>query len=150
MAGTSLKSPQKLEVTDPGFAGPSRTTVYAPAYASAAAIAQRLYERCEGCSELLANGMEGLPGFRVFEVPPGRGPASLGQDPGKASAYPPVVTIALDNNHNRLVIEAAPKRLSAAVHLCKRLDAQSDDSGGLQLVSADAQTWAVARNRVPS
>ena len=65
-------------------------------------------------------------------------------------SLPTSFTIGLDTEHNRLVIEATPRRLNAALKLCQRLDTHIEGTGlPMQLVSADADTCAVAKNLAP-
>ncbi len=65
-------------------------------------------------------------------------------------SLPTSFSIGLDTDHNRLVIEATPRRLNAAVKLCQRLDTHVEGIGlPLQLVSADSDTCAVAKNLAP-
>jgi type II secretion system protein D len=144
----ALPKPEEFEEA-PGAT--PQTSNFIAQHDTATAVAQRLYASLKGRTELLQAGLNGLPSFRVFDAPSEhRQPlANAGRD--KRADFPTTFTVALDAEHNRLVIEATPRRLSAALRLCEQLDKQSATSGllPLQLVSADAETCAVARNLAP-
>lgn len=148
-ASQSSALPQKLQPSDESTAA-VESAVFVPQHGTASAVAQQMYQALRQRSELLTPGIQGLPSFRVRELPqtnkrPGRG------DKGDKTAEPPTsFAVGFDAAHNRLVIEATPKRLSAVLRLCDRLDAHADGSGlPLELVSADAETCALAKTLAP-
>jgi type II secretion system protein D len=136
---------RELEPKRPEFleepSAPLQSSVFVPQHGRAAALAQQLYRALKPRAELITPGLQGLPSFRVQEA--------TGQKKTKASDST-CFTLGFDAEHNRLVIEARPRHLRAAVHLCARLDAHGDGVGlPIQLVSADADTCAVAKSLAP-
>jgi type II secretion system protein D len=113
-------------------AGGSDST-YVPQHRRVEAISRRLYSALKGRSELLDNGPEHLPSFRVF-------------DPSGARSRV-TCTIGIDTEHNRLVIDAPAKRRSALKHIFARLD-ETDElaEDNLRLVSADVPRATLAQN----
>jgi type II secretion system protein D len=132
-----------------GVAATPSTTVFVPTHGTAAAVARWLYSTLKARSELLNTGLQGLPSFRVFAA------AEKERKNGKsrsAAGTPTSIafTMGIDSEHNRLVIEATPRRLATVVRLCERLDALGEKTGAaVELVSADAETCAIAQNFAP-
>jgi type II secretion system protein D len=122
---------------------PVKSTVFTPRHGRAAVVAQQLYRGLRQRAELITPGLQGLPSFRVVEVADQKKAKSSDSDKT-------CFTVGFDSGHNQLVIEARPRHLRAAVHLCERLDAGSDGAGlPIELVSADADTCAVAKSLAP-
>jgi type II secretion system protein D len=149
-------APQKPDAPEEPATTATQTTIFVPQHGTAADVAKHLYAALRTRSELLANGLQGLPSFRVFDAPKdrhqgsGRAPAAVAIDKEQAAALPTTFIVGLDTDHNRLVLEARPKRLNAVIRLCERLDAHGEGTGEpLELVTADAQTCAVAKNLGP-
>ncbi len=131
------KRPEPLE--EPS--APVQSSVFVPQHGRAATVAQQLYRALKPRAELITPGLQGLPSFRVIDVVEQK----KAKSPDATS-----FTIGFDADHNRLVIEGRPRHLRAAVHLCERLDSHSDGVGlPIQLVSADADTCAVAKSLAP-
>lgn len=130
--------PRRPDPTDEPSA-PVQATVFVPQRGRASVVAQQMYRALKPRAELITPGLQGLPSFRVREI--------AGK---KTSSEATSFTIGFDADHNRLVIEARPRHLQAVLHLCERLDTQSDGVGlPIQLVSADADTCAVAKSLAP-
>ena len=146
-APAPVAPPQKPEVFGDAPGTPAQTTLFVPQHGTATGVAQKLYASLKGRTELLQAGLKGLPSFRVTEAANPRKRAASNE---AEVSLPTSFTIGLDTDHNRLVIEATPRRLNAAVKLCQRLDTHVEGTGlPLQLVSADSETCAVARNLAP-
>ncbi len=142
-----VAAPQRPQVLDDAPGTPAQMTLFVPQHGTATNVAQKLYGALKGRTELLQTGLKGLPSFRVVEVADSHKRA---RDNEAEVGLPTSFTIGLDTEHNRLVIEATPRRLNAALKLCQRLDTHIEGTGlPMQLVSADADTCAVAKNLAP-
>ena len=143
---------QKLEPPSEESSAPgTQSTVFVPQHGTAAALAQTLYAALKGRSELLTAGLQGLPSFRVFDAPSDHKGAFHAVAKDNPAALPTTFIVGLDIDHNRLVIEAPRRRLAAAIRLCTRVDAHVEGIGTpLEVVPADAETCAVAKNLGPA
>jgi type II secretion system protein D len=144
-AGQRLDPPEEPT----GLAATATTTVFVPQHGTAGAVARRLYATLKARSELLNSGLQGLPSFRVSRAAENK--SGGGQSQSAARTSPAVAfTMGIDADHNRLVIEASPRCLAAVLRLCDRLDALGENTDApVELVSADAETCAVAKNFAP-
>jgi type II secretion system protein D len=135
--------PQRLDSTDESSAS-VESAVFVPQHGRASVVAQQMYQALRYRSELITPGLQGLPSFRVFEA------SSHNKKSAEKSDSATSFTVGFDAEHNRLLIEARPRHLNAVLHLCNRLDAHSDGAGlPIELVSADAETCAVAKSLSP-
>ncbi len=143
---TRAAEPQRPELTEDSSAA-AESAVFVPQHGRASVVAQQMYQALRNRSELITPGLQGLPSFRVRDVATKNKNADRRTEKSDSATS---FTVGFDADHNRLVIEARPRRLNAVLHLCDRLDAHSDGVGlPIELVSADAETCAVAKSLAP-
>ncbi len=107
--------------------------------------AKRLYVALKAQSELVDDGPEGLPSFRVLDGPvhpKGTSPA------GGIKRQRARFTVGIDTERNRLVVLAAPRQRAALARIFGQLDG-AEEEGSLQLIAADAATCLLAQNLAP-
>jgi type II secretory pathway component GspD/PulD (secretin) len=118
---------------EPAPTAAASNSAFVPQHRRVEALSRRLYSALKARSELLDQGPEKLPSFRVFDATGTRSRVAC--------------TIGIDTEHNRLVIDAPAKKRSALVHVFARLDetdALAEDN--LRLVSADVPRATLAQN----
>lgn len=92
----------------------------------AVTVSRIMYNVFKPRAELVDDGPRGLQGFRVYRTPAGQN----GQPLPKNADSPIRFTVGIDEDHNRLVIEAAAEETPSVVRLIKTLDVLPGVDGG--------------------
>ncbi len=102
---------------------------------SAAAVATRIHHACRPAVRTITHGSSGLPAFQVRFATPGptkrdRLARESGQSPSPPAMKIVQFTVAVDDQHNQLVVESPPDQFSNVMQLLQRFENPSPQPGG--------------------
>src|SRR5690606_14675424 len=122
-------------------------SVYQPKHRTAVELAQMVYRSFKSRSQLLDEGPNRLPAFRVYRQVRKTDENNLFSARGTNEAW---FTMEIDSDKNRLVLNAPRYTTRGLTSLISRLDAPPPaDGAGTRIVEGTPETMHVARQLQP-